>query len=145
MLKRRQVRYSIWTVVGVIFCLLWASNGAFGHSQSGVATQDPNPKPTTVDGQPALALDYGDGMGFLIVYTKFHDKPAFRFSLNTVEEPARTRMSLTTTESSGHPSRRRPAHRQGHFQPVRSAKIKLNGQRTASNKRPPISKERSIW
>ncbi len=48
------------------------------------AAGQPQPKAMLVDGQPALSLDYGDGMGFLIVYTKFHDKQAFRFSISHI-------------------------------------------------------------
>jgi tetratricopeptide (TPR) repeat protein len=53
-----------------------------GQSSPAAASAEPQPKAMLVDGQPALSLDYGDGMGFLIVYTKFHDKPAFRFSVS---------------------------------------------------------------
>ncbi len=51
---------------------------SFAQTQPSAA---PTPKAMLVDGQPALGLDYGDGMGFLMVYTEFHDKPAFRLSV----------------------------------------------------------------
>lgn len=51
---------------------------SFAQTQPSAA---PTPKAMLVDGQPALGLDYGDGTGFLIVYTTWHDEPALRFSV----------------------------------------------------------------
>jgi hypothetical protein len=72
--------------VGMTLVLAMALGGftavVVGQSQPEHNNAAPTPKAILVDGQPALSLDYGDGMGFLIVYTKFHDKPVFRFSIS---------------------------------------------------------------
>ena len=66
--------------------LLWPDQMVAAQSSSNADGVGPIPKATLVDGQPALALDYGDGMGFLIVETEWHDRPAFRFSVLMVRE-----------------------------------------------------------
>jgi len=69
-------------VATALGCLAATGQFAFGQAIPAAASAGPTPKATLVDGKPALSLDYGDGMGFLIVYTKFHDKPTFRFSIS---------------------------------------------------------------
>lgn len=67
----------------VLACVAFSLMGvAFGQQPGDAASQPQAPKATVVDGHPALALDYGDGVGFLIVYGTLHDKPAFRFSVS---------------------------------------------------------------
>lgn len=56
-----------------------------GQPSPAAVNGQPQPRAMLVDGRPALALDYGDGMGFLIVYSKWHDDPALRFSVHVSE------------------------------------------------------------
>jgi hypothetical protein len=78
-MKKRAGQIQIGVLlIGAALCVPQLASQA---SPAAAETQ-PQPKAMLVDGQPALSLDYGDGMGFLIVYTKFHDKPAFRFSVS---------------------------------------------------------------
>lgn len=77
----RLLRAGLLLVGGVLLSLTWTWQRALGQAGPDAA----KPKAILVDGQTALSLDYGDGMGFLMVYTKFHDKPVFRFTVAMVE------------------------------------------------------------
>jgi hypothetical protein len=75
-----------------LFALIWlvplGAGIAFCQAEvRQAAEQELSPKATTVDGQPALVLDYGDGMGFLIVGTTLADlltgarEPTLKFAV----------------------------------------------------------------
>lgn len=82
----RLIRSCGFLLTGVLsLCLAWTGQQVLGQTGPDTASQGPQPKAMLVDGQPALSLDNGDGNGLLIVYTKWQDEPALRFSV-LVEE-----------------------------------------------------------
>lgn len=68
-------------LLGFSLCLAWTGQSVLGQATPDTAKHEPQPKAMLVDGQPALSLDYSDGNGLLIVYTKWQDAPALRFSV----------------------------------------------------------------
>jgi tetratricopeptide (TPR) repeat protein len=77
--QRGGLRRALWALA---CCVLWSTDVARGQTQPAAATNESSPKAIAIDGQPALALDYGDGMGLLLLYSKWDGQPAFRFSVS---------------------------------------------------------------
>lgn len=55
---------------------------ASGQLRASSTNPEPTSKATSVEGNPGLELDYGNGVGFVIVYESFHNEPAFRISVS---------------------------------------------------------------
>ena len=80
--KLKDHKKSLRVFISLSICLLCLDSVAWGRAHADVAAPEPTPKAISVDGYPALALDYGNGVGFLITYEPFHSEPAFRFSVS---------------------------------------------------------------
>lgn len=80
--KPADLKCSARILVRLFVGLLLLCPAGLGQPNSAGDTSEPTPKAISVDGYPALALDDGNGVGFLIVYEPFHSEPAFRFSVS---------------------------------------------------------------
>lgn len=83
--KNSEIGVQVGRILPVVLACCVIAPCAFGQSQPDGGSAGPSPKATLVDGEPALALDYGAGSGLLIVYGKWHDEPALRFAVHVEE------------------------------------------------------------